>query len=108
MTLPVSYSDNAGFIASGIPAVCITMLPVEEAAAYASAVQQNAALSQYVTNKKCPAGIPETVFKNALPYTWRLFHTPYDNAQSITPHSAAVFERILQRISEMKTMEHTK
>ena len=108
MTLPVSYSDNAGFIASGIPAVCVTMLPLEEAAAYASAVQQNAALSQYVMNKKCPSGIPETVLKNALPYTWRLFHTPYDNAQSITPHSAAVFERILQRISEMKTMEHKK
>ena len=34
MTLPVPYSDNAGFLACGIPAVAITMLPKEEASLY--------------------------------------------------------------------------
>lgn len=102
--LPVSYSDNAGFIANGIPAVCVTMLPFEEAASYASALMQNAALEQYVTNKKCPTGIPETVFYNSLPYTWRLFHTADDSAQTLTAQSAAVFERILNALSKMNTL----
>lgn len=101
--LPVAYSDNAGFIANGIPAVCVTMLPFEEAASYASALSQNAALEQYVTNKKCPQGVPESVFYNLLPYTWRLFHTADDNVQNLTIQSAAVFERILYALSELNT-----
>ena len=34
LNLPVSLSDNAGFIASGIPAVIFTMLPADEASKY--------------------------------------------------------------------------
>ncbi|MBR4489562.1 M28 family peptidase, partial [bacterium] len=36
MTLPVPYSDNAGFLACGIPAVAITFLPKEEVSFYYS------------------------------------------------------------------------
>lgn len=99
--LPAAYSDNAGFIANGIPAVCVTMLPFEEAASYAASLMQNAALEQYVTNKKCPPGIPEDFFYNSLPYTWRLFHTAEDSVQNLTFQSAAVFGRILYALSEM-------
>ncbi len=76
-TLPVNYSDNASFIANGLPATAITMLPSDE-------VQQ-------VLNGQTPA-------------TWKYLHTPQDNFESLTPQSFEIFFKILKLLSLQKSL----
>lgn len=73
--LPCNYSDNAGFIANGIPAVAITLLPSSEVS---------------------------DVLKNKTPETWRLLHSPFDNRESLWENSFDLTMRILDFLAEMK------
>lgn len=74
-SLPCSYSDNASFIANGIPAVAITLLPSEE--------------------------ISMALKGNSVP-TWNLFHTMGDNMESLTPSSFELTARILNQLAGLK------
>lgn len=73
----VPYSDNAAFIACGIPAVAITLLPKDEATKY--------------------------VFNNITPLTWQLIHTPNDNLQSLDESSFSLMARVLDALALQKT-----
>ena len=75
--LPCNYSDNASFIANGIPAVAITMLPSSEVTAATQGQQ---------------------------PQTWQLLHTPSDNLESLTPQSFEIFYNILNNLAALKTL----
>ena len=75
--LPCNYSDNASFIANGIPAVAITMLPSAEVTAATQGQQ---------------------------PQTWQLLHTPGDNLASLTPKSFEIFHNILNNLAALKTL----
>lgn len=75
--LPCNYSDNASFIANGIPAVAITMLP---------SLEVNAAT------------------QGQQPQTWQLLHTPGDNLASLTPKSFEIFHNILNNLAALKTL----
>ena len=72
--LPCSLSDNASFIANGIPAVAITMLPSEE--------------------------VP-LVLEGKTPPTWQSFHTPQDNLEFLTPQSFEIFHTILNNLKKV-------
>ena len=76
-TLPCNYSDNASFIANGIPAVAITMLSSQEVSA---------------------------VTQGESPLTWRLLHTQGDNLASLTPQSFEIFYNILNNLAALKTL----
>jgi Zn-dependent M28 family amino/carboxypeptidase len=76
-TLPISYSDNASFIANGIPAVVITMLPSQE-------VQQ--------------------VLASQLPDTWKFLHTTNDNFDSLDPTAFEIFFKLLNELSKQKNL----
>ena len=76
-SLPCNYSDNASFIANGIPAVAITMLPSAEVTAATQGLQ---------------------------PQTWQLLHTAGDNLASLTPQSFEIFYNILNNLAAMKTL----
>ena len=103
VNLPMPYSDNAGFLANGFPAVAITFLPDSEAAAYMAALQSDADLMRYVQNKDVPESKIDLLHAR-LPLTWRLMHTDGDNIASLTPQSFAVAARILDAIALRKTM----
>ncbi len=75
--LPCNYSDNASFIANGIPAVAITMLPSAEVTAAVQCLH---------------------------PQTWQLLHTSGDNLASLTPQSFEIFYNILNNLSAMKRL----
>ncbi|MBO4438267.1 MAG: M28 family peptidase [Spirochaetaceae bacterium] len=97
VTAPVPYSDNAAFIASGIPAVAVTMLPREEATALMRNVQrdksfENALLNHSVANT------------DLLPMTWRFMHTPFDTPESLTPESFDLMEKFLDTLARQKTV----
>lgn len=103
VNLPMPYSDNAGFLANGFPAVAITFLPDSEAAAYMAALQGDADLMRYVKNLDVPDSKIDLLHAR-LPLTWRLMHTDGDNIASLTPQSFAIAARILDAIALRKTI----
>ena len=109
MALPVPYSDNAAFLACGIPAVAITMLPSEEASLYAEALVRETYLEDAVMNreltknKRKENGDVDTSYKKNIPQTWKLFHTMGDNIESLTEGSFRVMSNILNTLAITKT-----
>ena len=56
ITLPVPYSDNAGFLACGIPAVAITFLPKDEVSFYYNNLMADKNLEKAVMNCRIEGG----------------------------------------------------
>ncbi|MCR5171482.1 MAG: M28 family peptidase [Treponema sp.] len=107
ITLPVPYSDNAGFLALGIPAVAITLLPKEEVSDYQRALLSDKNLESEVMNCHMDDGpdkLPRFKYEEKMPVTWRLFHTPYDNALSLTEESFDVMRKILDTLAASRTL----
>ncbi len=104
MTLPVPYSDNAGFLALGIPAVAVTFLPRDEATYYYKNLMREKNLAKAVMNMKLDdEGLYRFKYQELFPDTWRLFHTEYDNALSLTPESFDLLAKILDAVKALKT-----
>ncbi len=104
VTLPVSYSDNAGFLVHGIAAVAITMLPQDEASEYMYALLKDKDLENYVTNKTIPEGRTVEELEKYIPQTWKKLHSSEDNILSLTKESIPVMERILSILADLKTL----
>ena len=112
MTLPVPYSDNAGFLACGIPAVAITFLPKEEVSFYYKNLMADKNLEKAVMNckidgesdSKTDLSIQRFKYQEKMPLTWRLFHTEYDNFLSLTLESYGLMRKILAAIANAKTI----
>ena len=110
LTLPFAYSDNAGFIACGIPAVAVTMLPEDEADTYLSSLIKEKTLENYIVNHtvdaKSDAEAKEKLLKlqSMIPRTWRLINTKDDTEWTLTPESFAVFSSILDALADEKTL----
>lgn len=112
MTLPVPYSDNAGFLACGIPAVAITFLPKEEVSFYYCNLMSDKNLEKAVMNCRIDSdsknvtdlSIQRFKYSEKMPMTWRLFHTEYDNFLSLSPESYKLVKKILTQIAEMNAL----
>lgn len=104
LRLPVAYSDNAGFLAAGIPAVAVTMLPDGEAEQYMLNLLKNPALHQFVVNRTISSNSTKEELTALLPETWRLFHTSGDCASSLTPESFIITAKILDKLARLKTI----
>lgn len=109
--LPVPYSDNAGFLACGIPAVAITLLPAQEVVSYLRELKQHPGLAaavvkssqiQEVGARRIEPLEPYQV-QEKLPMTWRLLHTEYDNLASLTPESFPLMETLLDALARART-----
>ncbi len=111
MTLPVPYSDNAGFLACGIPAVAITFLPKEEVSFYYNNLMTDKNLEKAVMNCKIEGqsknaadlSIQRFKYQEKMPFTWRLFHTEYDNVLSLTFETFGRMKKILDELASIKT-----
>lgn len=90
MQLPVPYSDNAGFLATGIPAVAITVLPADEASQYFKTIQKDSTLAKEAMIKH----------RDRYPLTWQFMHTDKDNAESLTPEAFSIMERYLDILAD--------
>lgn len=104
VTLPVSYSDNAGFLANGIAAVCVTMLPIEEANKYMYDLMHFPSLENFVVNHKVKNEKEKQKLEDLLPETWKKFHTKNDNFDSLSEESFILMEKILNLIAQEKTI----
>lgn len=101
MCLSVPYSDNASFIACGIPAVAITLLPAQEASEYAMNLFSKPELENAILNRNMNG--EEKELKKLMPQTWQLFHTANDNEASLTESAFVVMNNILYTLSVLKT-----
>lgn len=125
-TIPVPYSDNAGFIANGIPAVALTVLPTDEINEYMRNLKTNKNLLSYVvsngsamhggTNGRLNTSNASNIIKTLnkenidptelllisekLPKTWRMMHTEFDNSVNLTEQAFLTMERFLDLIVE--------
>ncbi len=130
ITIPVPYSDNAGFIANGIPAVALTMLPSDEASEYMRNLQKDRNLANSVMTKGVAAhgagflsmdsrssassiaALREANIEPAeallmsekLPRTWRMMHTEHDNAANLSEQAFMTMARFLDALAENKSM----
>lgn len=97
VTIPVPYSDNASFVAMGIPAIAITLLPKTEATSYMRELQKNHNLNNDVVNRS------ETS-KDILPLTWKMMHTDQDCIENLTIESWSVMENFLDALAKDKSL----
>jgi len=112
MTLPVPYSDNAGFLACGIPAVAITFLPKEEVGLYYKNLMADKNLEKAVMNcridsdpkSKTDLSIQRFKYQEKMPMTWRLFHSEMDNILTLTPDSFFLMDKILKKLANLKSL----
>lgn len=99
LNLPASYSDNAGFIACGIPAVAITMLPSKEAENYMHLLMK--------TKAKSIEDLYKEEFKEDLkslfPQTWFLINSKRDTVETLTGESEEIFRNILNSLAAART-----
>ncbi|GHV73686.1 hypothetical protein AGMMS49940_09880 [Spirochaetia bacterium] len=85
---PTPFSDDAGFLQAGLAAQTITMLPSQEAAALASLLRTKpACINALVSRDAQKTG--ETL---PLPETWRIFNSPADGPERLTPKN---FDRVV-------------
>lgn len=89
--------------------MAITLLPAAEASLYACAINtdknlENEVINREAAKKRTLRNSPDFSYKEQFPYTWKLFHSPDDNEESLTPISFQVMERILKAISEYHNM----
>jgi hypothetical protein len=99
--LPTPYSDNAGFIASGIAAQVYTVLPNDEAAGLLRALSgtdlsSKELLAAVTANKALSADSP---LAPLIPETWRFMHTKKDSASTLTAPAFALISALLDAIA---------
>ena len=97
ITIPVPYGDNAGFMALGIPAVAITLLPKDEATSYMRELQKHNKIFQNILNR-------DEEVSNILPETWKMMHTDQDSVENLTPESWLVMEKFLDSLANDKSL----
>jgi hypothetical protein len=118
VTLPIPYGDNAGFIANGIPAIMLTVLPKDEATSYLRQLQIDKKFSKAVMNHEISmhgSGMrPESLEKlrslgkdpakslllsEKLPKTWRIMHTEFDTTSTLNEEAFMVIKRFLDALA---------
>lgn len=92
ITAPVPYGDNAGFIAQGIPAVALTVLPKEEATEYLRNLQKHKDLAKKIMNHQ----------ELVLPKTWKIMHTEQDNIDSLSQNAFILMEKFLETLAKSR------
>ncbi|MGL4981637.1 MAG: M28 family peptidase [Treponemataceae bacterium] len=97
ITLPVPYSDNASFIASGIPAVAITILPHEESTKFMLDLRRDKNFEGLLLQsaKDC---------KSRLPRTWQIMHTAEDNFASLNEEAFTLMGKFLDTLARSRTV----
>ena len=91
MSLITSYSDNAGFIAAGLNAQLVTVLPSDEALTLQKAIEELKEKPVYselidfiLKNKRIEK---DSQFEKIIPLTWQKMHTPFDTLDTLTDSS---------------------
>ncbi len=123
VSLLTAYSDNAGFIASGLNAQVITVLPSDEVElllkylpknpenlskkqqftfSHKNKTAQQVLIDLIIRNKKPPADSP---FEKIIPESWQYMHTEKDSIESLTPSAFVLVEQYLKGLAKVALFE---
>jgi hypothetical protein len=91
---PTPFSDDAGFLQGGIPVQTITMLPADEADAFASMLFDNPGFVDMLFN----GSMHDSENHKLFPETWRCLNSPLDDEFRLTPE---YYERIVRFAVEL-------
>lgn len=93
---PTPFSDDAGFLAAGVAAQTITLLPAKEAAALAGALRNKPEYAASLINKKARDSLEPRAYRAFMPPTWIKLHGADDDASSLSPSAFALMERFAE------------
>jgi len=114
MRLHTPYSDNAGFLASGIASQVFTVLPHAEAATLELALKRECAPNESENDPQAKKMLESALTKNqhtigsvesldpAIPHTWKLMHTANDSADTLTAQAFILMRKLLDEITKRK------
>ena len=108
LSMLTAYSDNAGFIAAGLFAQVITVLPRKEAETLLHCLPKEKLTGQNKTamgeltdmvikNQKPTQGSP---FEKIIPFTWQLMHTADDKIETLNSEAFNLTEKYLTALTE--------
>jgi hypothetical protein len=86
---PTPFSDDAGFLRSGIPAQTITVLPTSEAAPFASLLRNRPDFADALISRE----VRRSADRMLIPETWRSLNGPSDSHLRLTPE---FYDRIIR------------
>lgn len=93
MLAPTPFSDDAGFLAAGIAAQTITVLPETEAGMLAGGFRYKREHAASLINRTARDELGPETYRELIPETWKLLHGPFDDARSLSPGSFPLMER---------------
>lgn len=100
MSLITSYSDNAGFLAAGLNAQLVTVLPFDEALILQKAINElkekpiySKLIDTILKNERVEKDSP---FEKIIPLTWQKMHTPFDTLDTLTDYSFALVHNYMK------------
>jgi hypothetical protein len=97
--LPTPFSDDAGFLRSGLAAQTLTVLPAAEAAAFAS-LARNTRFSPEFLVRRSMADNALAAQRLTLPETWRLINGDADTGSSLTPRSFPAITKFIRALCQ--------
>ena len=89
MLLPTPFSDDAGFMAAGIAAQTITMLPSDECTQLVSILRKAPGFANAFVNQN----MRNSVNMKMIPETWRIINSPTDSHLRLTPRNFRLVQR---------------
>lgn len=101
--LPTPFSDNAGFLASGIPAQVITILPHEEATKLLLALNEGTKQQISMISRKITMNTHKEMTDLAvqgIPETWLRLHTGSDTAEMLTKDAFTLIRTFLWEVAK--------
>jgi len=107
LSILTAYSDNAGFVAAGLNAQLITVLPKDEAYILKTYLESEERIIEMGLEKK---QIIDAIIKNEkieryshfakiIPYTWQLMHTQDDKLHTLTDSSFELVMKYLKKLA---------
>jgi hypothetical protein len=94
LSVPIPFSDDAGFLQGGLPAQTITMLPAAEASRFASLLRTRPDFVDLLIS----GSIKNNMNHQHIPETWRAINGPTDSHLRLTPEH---YDRIVRFAVEL-------
>lgn len=96
---PTPFSDDAGFLAAGVAAQTIALLPAQEAASLSRALRGRPERALALVNRKARDLVEPRAYRAFMPATWRALHGGSDSAAGLTPAAFPLMERYARALA---------
>jgi hypothetical protein len=94
LLLPTPFSEDAGFLRAGLPAITITALPSREASSFVSLLRKRPDFAGVLIIRENRKAEDEPL----IPETWRRLNSPKDLPSRLTPEHYGRILRFAQRL----------